>query len=205
MPGDNPKKTKVKKSLKNTKPAYIGGTPVQTRTAFWNNYPEAVHVTDSIANAYQINPALLRNRLTEEGYVDGAIIANNSAPDRSYIVNNYIYGDKAGGGFQRYGLDNVPAMINKGIVKPISENYYVGSAVNEKGQQVNPAEGRTNLDNMGLVAATLAALRAIVKKDYPNISDAELDRYTQAYYNRGIAGGRKWVKKGAKGHNLIIK
>lgn len=205
MPGNNPKTNKNKKSLKTTKPTYIGGTPVETRTAFWRNYPEAVHVTDSIANAYQISPVLLRNRLTAEGYVDAAINANNSASDRNYIVNNYIYGNKAGGGFQRYGLDNVPAMIDKGIVKPISENYYVGSAVNEQGQQVRPAEGRTNLDNMGLVAATLAAFRAQVKKDYPNISESELNRYTQAYYNRGAAGGRKWVKSGAKGYKLIYK
>lgn len=200
-----------KKSLKDTKGktpplTYIGGTPQQTRATFWDNYPEAVHVTDSIANAYSINPALLRNRLAAEGYVDRVIEVNNSKLyDRNTMVNDYIYGNKAGSGYARYGLDNVPAMIETGFVKPINEHWKMVTGVNEKGNAVYPAEGNTNLDNMGLMAATLKALRDKAKKDFPNANNADLDRYAQAYYNRGAVGGKKWVKNGAKGYKLIYK
>jgi hypothetical protein len=54
---------------------------------------------------------------------------------------------------------------------------------------------------MGIVAAHLKYFKDKAHKDFPNASEYDLNRYSNAYYNRGISGGKKWVKSGAKGYN----
>jgi hypothetical protein len=54
---------------------------------------------------------------------------------------------------------------------------------------------------MGIVAAHLKYFKDKAQKDFPNASEYDLNRYSNAYYNRGAYGGKKWVKAGAKGYN----
>ena len=41
-------------------PNYIGGPVEESRNKFWKEYPSVEHAVDSIANAYQINPDIVK-------------------------------------------------------------------------------------------------------------------------------------------------
>lgn len=116
--GDDPKKKK-KPSVN-----YIGGDRNTSRQSFYNSYPEVVKATDSVANAYKINPRLLRTRLADEGYVDAGIRYSNSnrlTLDRAGILNAFLYKKPEGYNQHIYGLDDGATMINNGQVKLINE------------------------------------------------------------------------------------
>lgn len=190
-------------------PEYIGGTPSETRQKFWSKNPIILQAVQEAAQRYNINPALLKNRLNREGFVDSAIERNNARHRDNqrmpYIgLQEAILHDPqfAESGFGYFGTDDVGTLIQEGKVKLQGENWGTGDNDNEKGRKVLSAEGHTNYDNIGINAAALKYFQDTVKQDYPNISDEDLDRYTQAYYNRGIAGGKKWAENGAEGYNI---
>ena len=179
---------------------YIGGTTQQARDKYWEQAPIVRHAVDSIAGAYQINPKLLRDRLNHEGFVDEAINTHNTLlknKQRSRSSSNYMilntgdYGDA----FGYFGLDDVGTFIEEGKVHPINESYTTGTYVNEHGREVNTAIGNTTKDNIGLMAATLKYLRSQAAKDFPNQSNKFLDDAASAYYNRGLTGGKNYMKK----------
>lgn len=186
---------------------YIGGSTSEARDKYWQTDNEMRMLTDSVASQYQINPDLLRTRMDNEGYTDARIKEINK--DVKEGANRTLTGEAlfhstslpyvAG---EEFGLDDVGTYINEGTVNLINENWGDGQFLNEHGRWTNMAMGHNYSDNVGIMAATLKGLRELAKKDFPHASDADLDRYASAYYNRGIKGGREWVKNGAKGYKL---
>lgn len=189
------------------KRGYIGGTPAQARKTYWDTDNEMYMLTDSVARTYGINPELLRARMDREGYTDTRIKELNE--DYSNKINNALLGKElfkskampyvAG---NEFGLDDTGTYINNGTVKLINENWGDGGFTNEKGRTTNIAMGYKYSDNIGIMAATLKAMRDQAKKDFPKASEDDLDRYAGAYYNRGFAGGKKYVKSGGKGYKV---
>ena len=188
---------------------YIGGTPSETRKEYWRQEPVMQHAVDSIAGEYGISPDLLKYRLNREGFVDRQIEKRNldtkqgREPIRGYDLLNFpTYKTSPQAGFMQFGLDDAKTYIDEGKVNLINEQWYEGTGTNEKGRPVNFVTGVKLKDNLGISAAMLKYFRDTAKKDYPDLSESELDRYAAAYYNRGIEGGRKWAKNGAKGYKI---
>lgn len=175
------------------KHGYIGGTTNESRATYWKEYPIMRHATDSIANQYDISPSILRSRLNHEGFVDDAIRRNNNGA----ISGNYdeLNGASILTGFSGFGLDDVGTFIKEGKVKIKNEKYYTSDNKNEHDRDVVSTDGITTKDNIGLVAATLQYMRSQAKKDFPGASRRTLDEAADIYYNRGITGGRNYMKK----------
>lgn len=179
---------------------YIGGNTKQARQKYWDQAPIVRHAVDSIADVYGINPQILKDRLDKEGFVDFAIKDQNKYSKFSgrghsnysqLIDPSYSYS-----GFLTFGLDDVATLIEEGKVKPTKETgYHDMEATNEKGREVHSASGPTNLDNISLMAATLKYFRDEASRDFPKATRQSLDKAAGIYYNRGIAGGRKYIKK----------
>lgn len=202
----------VKDYDENGKPnkiTYIGGTTKESRDKYWQQAPIARHAVDSIANSYGINPGILRTRLDVEGYTDRAIKFNNNYA-LSYNKDKHIADDGLNlrkssnyeglltadynDGFNYFGLDDIASLIDEGKVQPINEEWYPIENENEKGRIILSTNGYSNLDNIGLTAATLKYLRNEVAKDFPKANRTFLDEAAGIYYNRGVAGGRSYLK-----------
>lgn len=188
-------------------PDYIGGTKEETRNKYWQQNPIIVNAVDSIAKRYNLDTNVLLERLTQEGFVDAEINNINDAYFNKDYVNikqrQYdVLNGNSYNGFEHFGLDFVPSMIEDGTVKPINEKYRVGATLNEQNQIVNPAFGLTTLDNIGLMAATLKGLRDTAKTHYKTASANQLDEYSNIYYNRGIGNGKKAVRNKVKGYKI---
>lgn len=206
---------------------YIGGKPDEARAEFWRQEPVLQHAVDSVAKRYGVDPKVVKYRLNHEGFVDHNIQNRNEAIKRgnkNFIPRGYrILNDFVpnGAGISEFGLDDYGTYLEEGKIKLTGKQlyerpngfeymppqYYVGFSrdgqvyTNEKGRQTNPATGWDNATNFGMVAAGLKYFKDEAKKDFPNASDEDLNRYSLAYFNRGKTGGRKWVKSGAKGYN----
>ena len=190
---------------------YLGGSKNNVRKEFWKQEPVFQHAVDSIANQYGISPESLKYRLDREGFTDRLIQRRNDRikigaqrfEPRGYeLLNNPNYG-LAG---TQIGLDDAKTYIDSGKVKLINENWdEQGPFKNEKGRMTYPVNPVTLNDGMGIVAAHLKYFRDKAQQDFPNGSEYDLDRYANAYYNRGTYGGKKWVQAGAKGYNYRKK
>ena len=186
---------------------YIGGIPAQSRQTYWDTDKEMYILTDSVARTYGIAPELLRSRMDREGYTDARIKELNK--DYAGKTKETLLGEKlfnstaipnvAG---EEFGLDDVATYIKNGRVNLINENWGDGEFLNEKGRWTNIATGNNYSDNIGIMAATLKAMRDQAKKDFPNASEEDIDRYAGAYYNRGFTGGKKYAKAGGKGYKV---
>lgn len=179
-------------------PTYIGGTPDEARAEFWRQEPVMQHAVDSIADRYGIDPDALKYRIDREGFTDTQIRIRNNPNFGAYRGYDLLH--TMSGGVEDFGLDDVATYIKDGKVKPINEKWLEVYFNNEKGRETHGADGESTKDNIGLSAATLKYFIDTAKKDNPNISDYDANRYGLAYYNRGIEGGRKWVKNGAQGY-----
>lgn len=198
----------VDKNGKPIKSVYIGGKKQEARDKFWKQAPIMQHAVDSIAQAYKINPAILRKRLDIEGFTDAAIRYHNSAlPSREYSNYENLNGNYMGPniGFEAFGLDDFQDYMNDGKIKLIRESWYPTENQNEQKRWVNSASGITIADNIGMTAATLKYFRDLAKRDFPNASEAFLDFAAGAYYNRGAAGGKKYMLTYKQGGTLIPK
>jgi len=194
---------------------YIGGTRQQARDKYWQTDNEMYMLTDSVARTYGINPELLRSRMDKEGYTDERIKDINyeydvargrkhrDSPFRA-VLGEKLFNSEADSrtASEEFGLDDVATYINNGRVHLINETWGDGQFRNEKGRWTNIAIGNNYSDNIGIMAATLKAMRDQAKKDFPKASEAELDRYAGAYYNRGFTGGKNYVKAGGKGYKV---
>lgn len=180
---------------------YIGGNTNKARATFWKQEPVIQHAVDSIANRYGIDSSALKYRLDKEGFVDGQIKVRNNPNFESYRGYDLLHTMNTISGVEHFGLDDVATLIEQGKVKPINEEWWDVDFTNEKGRQTHGAHGKTVADNIGLMAATLKYFTDEAKKDNPNLSNYDANRYGLAYYNRGVSGGRNWVDSGAKGYD----
>ena len=177
--------------------SYIGGSTTKARDTYWDTSPVMRHAVDSVADLYNINPKTLRHRLDKEGFTDKLIRKNNKRDDRYYstypILNKDVSNIPVGPYI--FGLDDVNTYINNGDVVPARWTRYSNfDFTNEKGRNTDAASGYTMADNMSLMGATLQFFRNVAKKDFPNATDDFLDKASEIYYNRGIEGGRKYLK-----------
>lgn len=180
---------------------YIGGNIDKARATFWKQEPVMQHAVDSIANRYGIDSSALKYRLDKEGFVDGQIKVRNNPDFESYRGYDLLHTNNTISGVEHFGLDDVATLIEQGKVKPINENWWDVDFTNEKGRQTHGAHGTTVADNIGLMAATLKYFTDEARKDNPNLSNYDANRYGLAYYNRGVSGGKKWATSGAKGYD----
>lgn len=193
------------------KVGYNGGTQEQVRRRYWQEEPVMRHAVDSIAGRYGINPMLLANRLEHEGFVDHQVQDRNKLIKRKQpqgIARGYeILNDAPGRGtaFKSFGLDDSATYIDNGTVRLINERWSAEDNRQEGGRKVRTANGETIADNIGIQAATLKAFREQAARDFPNATSSQLDSYAAAYYNRGPAGGRKFVKSGGKDNRYNIR
>lgn len=181
--------------------SYIGGTTEDARDTYWEESPVMRHATDSISSLYGIDAETLRHRLNKEGFTDELIRKNNKKGGRQYstyyTLNKDLRNLPIGPAF--FGLDDVNTYINEGKVVPSKgTNYSNGSFTNEKGRITDAASGYTMADNMSLMGATLKFFKNQAKKDFPNASEEFLNKASEIYYNRGIEGGREYLKKRKK-------
>lgn len=174
----------------------------ETAEKYWKQAPIIRHAVDSIAERYNINPKLLRDRLNKEGFTQKSIKINNEKEDsNSYkaLNTNYPwYGENnnlSSPGFIGFGLDDVADFINQGKVKLINENWTDSYNINEHNREVHSADGLSNADNIGITAATLKYFRDKAAKDFPKASRTFLDEAAGMYYNRGEQGGKTYMKK----------
>lgn len=216
---------RLKEQTDAIKPTYIGGSPIQSRAKFWAQEPIVAHAVDSVANLYGINPVLLKARLDHEGFTDAAIQKQNS-----YITSGKVSSIPRGydllsstrfNGANDFGTDDIATYIENGSIKLNNKKRWYNTGIreiyekpenmyssrwsqNEHQRDINYAQGWDVADNMGLTAAGLKMFRDIAAKDFPNASNSELDRYAAAYYNRGVVGGKQWVKRGANPNEYRI-
>ena len=190
---------------------YLGGSKDNARKEFWKQEPVLQHAVDSVASQYGINPESLKYRLDKEGFTDRLIKRVNMSVKqgtqrvhgRGYELLNDPNQGLAG---TQIGLDDARTYIDSGKVKLINENWYEqGPFKNEKGRMTYPVNPVTLNDGIGIVAAHLKYFKDKAQQDFPNASEYDLNRYANAYYNRGALGGKKWVQAGAKGYNYRKK
>ena len=169
------------------KRTYIGGTTSDARKKYLNWDKELTQIATNLAASYGISPSLVIDRLSHEGLVDRLIKDNNeylshngdpNYPSDAFDMDDYNepYG--------LLGLDNIFDTYTKGITKtkrPINMIRQVNR--NERGENVNSAETKNLYDTLELFVAELASRRNQVRKQYPNLTDAELDSATSARYN----------------------
>jgi hypothetical protein len=202
----SPEETKALELSKQVKRDYIGGNSNEARNKFWNQDAVLNHAVDSIANRYNIPSNALRYRLNHEGFVDNVIKRRNMSKSNNdlFLEDNIGYNllhSKKYNGALHFGLDDVGSMIQNGKVKLINENWGSGEFTNEKGRTTNAAIGDSVSDNIGITAATLKYFADTIRQKYPNLSNYDVYRYANAYYNRGNTGGDKWVSNGASGYS----
>ena len=171
---------------RNIKRTYIGGTTSEARKKYFNLDKELTQVVTNLATSYGISPALVIDRLAHEGIIDRLINDHNAhvqrggeeRPSRAFSTNtfNSPYG--------LFGLDNIFDTYTKGITKtkrPI--NFIKYTTTNESGERVNTGDTNNIYDTLELFTAELASRREQVKKQYPNLTNDELDSATAARYN----------------------
>ena len=188
-----------------TSPAFstkklVYGSNEATRARVKEKYPVINQVVDSVAKAYDLNPSVLNNRVDTEGIIDRIAQLNDEAVEgaRDFRHNWQTNNPRGYGfptnGFRWYGLDDVATLIEQGKVQPINEVWEDEWNENEKGRMVHSASGKTWVDNIGLMGATLKYFRSLVEKDFPGKDDKFYDEGALAYWNRGRTGGKKYMQ-----------
>lgn len=168
------------------KRTYIGGTKSETRKKYFNLDKELTQVVTNLATSYGISPALVIDRLAHEGIIDRLINDHNfhvlhGNKEKPYSVfSDNIFNSP----YSFFGLDYIFDTYTKGTTKtkrPI--NFRRMPIHNESGERVNSGDTNNIYDTLELFTAELASRREQVKKQYPNLTDAELDSATAARYN----------------------
>lgn len=177
---------------------FIGGDPDEVRRKFWKHDAIMDHAADSIANVYGIDPDGFKNRMNYEGFVDTSVNFNNGNGN----LHGYELLHAPISKFNKdhlFGLDYGAYFIKEGLARlKGNEKWKNTDFTNEAGIKTPHAEGRTVIDNMGMMAAVLKYMTDKAKSDFPGRTQDEYDIYGQAYYNRGETGGKNWVTNGAK-------
>lgn len=193
----------VDKNGQPIKSRWLPGSTNEDRNQYWEQAPIMKHATDSIAGIYGINPELLRYRLNKEGFTDHAINENNksykkgsrsaSNYDMLHKLNQLDFSDEHTQDY--YGLDDGFYYIERGAAVPTPEtNYDDHYFHNSQGRRTHAVHGETTEDGISLMGATLKMFRDKAEKDWPNADRRFLDEAASIYYNRGAAGGKRYLK-----------
>lgn len=170
-------------------------------------YPEINQTVDSIANAYNINPALINNRLLYEGFID-KVARQHDNSIKSIKTGHFTYPehyyDLFRSGFSTFGTDDAATYIKSGKAKLINEPWEEETATNENGRVVHSV----NTDwksNIGILASMLKMFRDNAKNDFPGLSEDRYDELSLAYFNRGDAGGKRYHLSGEKDNRYSLR
>lgn len=178
---------------------YIGGkTPALTRAKAAKLIPGFLDSIQATAKRHDINPALLYNRISKEGYLDGLARDYNWAnvdEQKNYWQN---IADQSVDGFMDFGLDDAGSLLKEGkirLTKPVSwEELH---ADNEKGRSVISVLTPTLWDILEIKAGEVERRKGIMKKR--GYKDEDLDTWTNAAYNLGEyhkdLRDTNWIKK----------
>ena len=157
-------------------------------------YTDSVNV---ISKRYGLNPNLVASRLAKEN-IDRAINRYNESGGKHLISNTFHDDDIAG---PIWGLDDFHSNVQEGKTQ-LKEPWVSYEDVifnNEKGRVTNSAMFNSWSDIISATAAELKGRRDRLKKNYPNISEHELDAIASGSFNRGEVGIRNYIKeKGIK-------
>lgn len=197
--------TKIPKKGTPGRQKIINKVNKETAEKYWKQAPIMRHATDSIANIYNINPALLKDRLNKEGFTNDAIQENNKNTKNKDKINNASNYSKLHQlnllDFSNehtqdlYGLDDGYYYIERGDVVPtIETNYKDHYFINKFGRRTHAVHGETVNDGINLTAATLKYFKDKASEDFPNSSRIFLDEAAGVYYNRGSQGGKHYMK-----------
>lgn len=157
-------------------------------------YTDSVNV---ISKRYGLNPNLVASRLAKEN-IDRAINRYNESGGK-HLISNTFYDDDIAGPI--WGLDDFHSNVQEGKTQ-LKEPWVSYEDVifnNEKGRVTNSAMFNSWSDIISATAAELKGRRDRLKKNYPNISEHELDAIASGSFNRGEVGIRNYIKeKGIK-------
>lgn len=186
---------------------YIGGTSREARNKLWSARPKLTEYVNRVASAYGIDPAALRYRIGAEGFIDGLIKHNNAVAKNFTKIrykpdNDILFNPKETiEGTSGFGTDDIGYLLNEGKIKLLGgEHWYNGAFLNEHDRVTNSATGETNADNIGLTAAALKYYLERATKNNPNFNSYDLNRTALIYYNRGEAGGKRYMKTDNSGY-----
>lgn len=172
---------------------YIGGSTEKTRSIYINLDNKLQRVVHNTAKDYGLNPNLLMSVLSSEGVIDDGIMLYNK--NKGNVESIVDVPELASNLFENFGLDDIYSNYINGIAKtnrPIKMHEVIET--NEKGREVRSAGVDSVYDAIELMASDLRSRRDRVRKDFGDIPEDLLDSYTHAYYNRGNAGGKKYIK-----------
>lgn len=194
---------------------YIGGTNnQQVRQKYYDTDPELSALVKEVAQQYQLNPNLLASRIADEGPIDKAVrVYNQEGPYNGYLLTQSAkrlneqtgeYEDRWGnfGGFYaegyNWGLDDLDTRINNGDIKILGDYSGVSrynrpyDFENEAGR-ITRTRGIPSLRyGIEATAAELQARRNRMIKNYPNMSNQWYDAASQASFNYGENGVKKF-------------
>lgn len=157
-------------------------------------YTDCVNV---ISKRYGLNPNLVASRLAKEN-IDRAINRYNESGGK-HLISNTSHDDDIAGPI--WGLDDFHSNVQEGKTQ-LKEPWVSYEDVifnNEKGRVTNSAMFNSWSDIISATAAELKGRRDRLKKNYPNISEHELDAIASGSFNRGEVGIRNYIKeKGIK-------
>lgn len=157
-------------------------------------YTDSVNV---ISKRYGLNPNMVASRLAREN-IDRAINRYNESGGK-HLISNTFYDDDIAGPI--WGLDDFHSNVQEGKTQ-LKEPWVSYEDVifnNEKGRVTNSAMFNSWSDIISATAAELKGRRDRLKKNYPNISEHELDAIASGSFNRGEVGIRNYIKeKGIK-------
>lgn len=194
---------------------YIGGTSnQQVRQKYYDTDPELSALVKEVAQQYQLNPNLLASRIADEGPIDKAVrVYNQEGPNNGWLLTQSAkrlneqtgeYEDRWGnfGRFysegQNWGLDDLDTRINNGDIKILGDYSKVSNDnkpydfENEAGR-ITKTRGIPSLRyGIEATAAELQARRNNMIKKYPNMSDQWYDAASQASFNYGEEGVKKF-------------
>lgn len=162
---------------------------------YFNRDKELADSVRVISQRYGLNPNLVASRLAREGVDEAIGIYNITAGSEFASQDRNIRGSA-------WGLDDFYTDVQSGLAT-LQEpwvKYKEANYINEHGRHTKTA----TFENMGgVVSATAAELkgrRDKIKKNYPNMSEADLDAAASASFRRGINGALGDLKNGTAGY-----
>lgn len=178
-------------------PSITGNSRNIREQKYFDTDKEYTDSVNTISKRYGLNPNLVASRLAKEN-IDGAINRYNKSGGK-HLISNTFYDDDIAGPI--WGLDDFHSNVQEGKtqLKEPWVSYEDITFNNEKGRVTNSAVFNYWSDIISATAAELKGRRDRLKKNYPNISEHELDAIASGSFNRGEVGIRNYIKeKGIK-------
>ena len=187
---------------------YIGGYGNEPRIEYLNRHKDLVYEINKIAKRYGINPNIVINRMAKEGFIDDMIRKNNDAYANDGMIDpglmlyelNIKPTDINASSYNAFGLDSTMGDYLDGKIRVDVDDTNefnssmspIGDRRNESGLEVHDYMIPTK-NAIHLYSADLLSRRKAMKDAYPDFNDDELDAATNAAFNRGVEGAKRFI------------